>query len=100
MLIRLTENIVNVVLDYVVTKLIAEKGTISDGMIDGCAELPFTEIYNYAPYPEVTDKAGCLLFSLIRFHPYIDGCKRTALLSTMLFLFYNGTVFEIPEDSA
>ncbi|MFH0896422.1 MAG: hypothetical protein V1850_00030 [Candidatus Bathyarchaeota archaeon] len=45
-------------------------------------------------------KPGCLLYSLIVFHPYCDGCHRTGLLSAMFFLFFNGYSLIIPEDSA
>lgn len=100
MLIILGGNIINIIHDYVVTRLVADDGVICNGMIDGCAERPFTEFQSIIPFPTVIDKAGSLLYSIIKFHPYVDGCKRTGLLSAMFFLFYNGYVLEIPKDSA
>ena len=41
-------------------------------------------------YPRIVDKAACYLRSLAMDHPFFDGNKRTALLSTIIFLELNG----------
>lgn len=41
-------------------------------------------------YPEILDKAACYLRSFSRNHPFQNGNKRTALLSTVTFLEQNG----------
>lgn len=41
-------------------------------------------------YPRIVDKAACYLRSLAMDHPFFDGNKRTALLSTIIFLEMNG----------
>lgn len=41
-------------------------------------------------YPDVISKASCYLRSLAMNHPFHDGNKRTALLSTLIFLEMNG----------
>lgn len=41
-------------------------------------------------YPDITTKAACYLRSLAMNHPFYDGNKRTALLSTIIFLELNG----------
>lgn len=41
-------------------------------------------------YPDVISKASCYLRSLAMNHPFYDANKRTALLSTMVFLEMNG----------
>lgn len=41
-------------------------------------------------YPKIIDKASCYLRSLAMDHPFYDGNKRTALLSTIIFLEMNG----------
>lgn len=43
-------------------------------------------------YPRLHDKAGVLLRSLIKNHPFIDGNKRIALVTTFDFLLMNGHV--------
>lgn len=41
-------------------------------------------------YPTVVEKASRLVYSLCHNHPFIDGNKRIAVLSYMLFLNING----------
>lgn len=41
-------------------------------------------------YPDIITKAACYLRSLAMNHPFYDGNKRTALLSTIIFLELNG----------
>jgi len=48
-------------------------------------------------YPTVLMKASCYLRSFARNHPFFDGNKRTALLSTITFLEQNG--YEVVADN-
>ena len=48
-------------------------------------------------YPTLPDKADALTFSLIRNHPFLDGNKRTAFVSAVVFLEINGLIFHAPE---
>lgn len=41
-------------------------------------------------YPDIITKASCYLRCLAMNHPFFDGNKRTALLSTIIFLELNG----------
>ena len=41
-------------------------------------------------YETVFDKAAALLQSLLKNHPFVDGNKRTALISAGIFLKMNG----------
>ena len=41
-------------------------------------------------YPDIFTKAGALMDSLIRNHPFLDGNKRTGIASAGLFLVLNG----------
>jgi death-on-curing protein len=41
-------------------------------------------------YPELFIKAGVLMDSLIRNHPFVDGNKRTGIAAAALFLRING----------
>lgn len=100
MLVTLSRTIIDIIHDYVVKTLVAQPGVMSEGNIDSCVERPHTEVHGYLPFPTIIDKAGCLLYSIVTFHPYNDGCHRTGLLSAMFFLFYNGYNLVIPEDSA
>jgi death-on-curing protein len=41
-------------------------------------------------YPEIADKAGALLHSLVANHPFVDGNKRVGAQATLIFLLANG----------
>jgi death-on-curing protein len=77
------------------------QGYVNEGVIQGCIDgatrtnlmgrtLPQRDIYSMAAY---------LCKSLIELHPFIDGNKRTALLSAYYFLLWNGYEFIIGDDS-
>lgn len=48
-------------------------------------------------YPTLFDKAGALCHSLIKNHAFVDGNKRTSLLSAMTFLELNGYTFSCSQ---
>jgi len=100
MFIAVGRNTILIIHDYVVTRLIAVGGINYAGMIQGTMDRAMTEIYGEERFPTVLDKAGSVLYSMIRFHPFTDGCKRTGLLTAYLLLMYNGYTLNIPEDSA
>jgi len=71
-----------------------------NSIVDVCAERPFTDIYDFIPFPHILHKAAVLMDSIIDYHPFIDGNKRVALLATFYFLYWNGYDLIIPEDAA
>lgn len=50
----------------------------------------YGEAYLYRTIP---DKAAALLISIIKNHPLVDGNKRIALTTTIIFISFNGWVF-------
>ena len=75
------------------------RGIKSKGTLESCLERPFMRIYGHEVFPVIFMKAGKLLHCIAGpFHPFIDGNKRTALLTTSLFLHVNGYTFEFPDD--
>lgn len=67
-------------------------------MVEGCLERAMTYVYKYKPFPKLFLKAGAILYSLITFHPFVDGNKRTAFETTKLFLRLNGYELIAPKD--
>lgn len=51
-------------------------------------------------YPDIYTKASALIQSLILNHPFVDGNKRTALVSVIRFLRINGFQLNITNDEA
>src|SRR4030043_1030151 len=99
MVIQVTEEIINVVHNYVVSKLVALEGFVYSGTISGPIQRIFNEQYSGQKYPSVIEKAGAILYSIVHGHSYYDGNKRTGLLTTCLFLLYNGYVLHVPHDT-
>lgn len=48
------------------------------------------QIKNDNFYPSITEKVTHLVFSCIKFHPFLDGNKRTSIYLAMIFLDFNG----------
>jgi len=71
----------------------------NENMLSVCVKRPQTAIYGTNIYPHVLQKAAILMHSIINFHPFVDGNKRAALISTAFFLHWNGYQFEIPLDA-
>lgn len=64
-----------------------------------CIERPQTGIYGLIPFPHLLHKATVLMDTIVNFHPFADGNKRTGLLATFYLLYWNGYDFIIPENA-
>jgi len=100
MLVPINEELINIIHYYVVTKLIAYEGVVYSGTITGCVNKVFSEIYGEKQYKGIEDRAGAILYSIVNGHSFTDGNKRTGLLTTCLFLYFNGKLLRIPKDCA
>lgn len=60
------------------------------GLLDSACQRPAASAFGADAYPTLLDKAAALLHSLTANHALIDGNKRTAWLSTVVFLRDNG----------
>lgn len=68
-------------------------------MIAGSVEWARTFVYGYQPFPSLLDKAAALMYAITTFHPFADGNKRTALMTTSYFIHLNGYMLDIPDDA-
>lgn len=48
-------------------------------------------------YPSIYEKTGALVHSLLLNHPFVDGNKRTAMASMLVFLEINGYLFFVTQ---
>jgi death on curing protein len=48
------------------------------------------EVFGTELYPSIFEKAAVLMRGIIADHPFVDGNKRTAVMSALIFLNYNG----------
>jgi len=74
-------------------------GWTTKSLVDIGIEWARTRVYDYSPFPTLLMRAAAILYAHISFHPFADGNKRTALLTTKFFLFANGYDLEITDDA-
>ncbi|MBT8159622.1 MULTISPECIES: type II toxin-antitoxin system death-on-curing family toxin [Arthrobacter] len=60
------------------------------GLLASALARPATTVMGAEAYPQLAMKAAALLESVARFHPLIDGNKRTAWTLMVLMLWING----------
>lgn len=66
--------------------------------LEGALARPFAEFAGQEAHPAVHDKAAALMHGLASSHPVVDGNKRVALATTLVFLRVNG--YRLALDSA
>ncbi|MXP22011.1 type II toxin-antitoxin system death-on-curing family toxin [Gordonia sp. HNM0687] len=69
-----------------------------EGLLQAAVARPQVSVFGLDAYPEPWDKAAALLHSLARNHPLVDGNKRTAWASAVVFLDINDIVPEADLD--
>lgn len=65
-------------------------GIRDDGMLDSSIQTPLQIFNGQELYPSIIQKATRLAFGLIKNHPFIDGNKRIAAHTMLIFLELNG----------
>jgi death-on-curing protein len=70
------------------------------GLLASALARPATTVLGVEAYPQLPMKAAALLESVARFHPLIDGNKRTAWTLMVLMLWINGYRHDLSIDAA
>ncbi|MET8842975.1 type II toxin-antitoxin system death-on-curing family toxin [Streptomyces rubiginosohelvolus] len=71
------------------------------GLLSSAVHRPQSQMFGVEAYTDLFQKAGGLLQSLAVNHPLVDGNKRMAWMSTVVFLDINGTdMVEVDQDEA
>lgn len=60
------------------------------GLLSSAVARPQASFFGQDAYPDIYDKAAALLHSIAANHAFVDGNKRTALNSAIVFLDLNG----------
>ncbi len=68
------------------------------GLLESAIARPFQSVAGADAYPSPFDKAGALFHSLINNHPFHNGNKRTALISSAVYLASCGFSLEKCSD--
>lgn len=76
-------------------------GPVRDlGLLDSAISRPSTRLWGDDAYADLDAKAAVLLESIVRNHALIDGNKRLAWLSAVVFYGLNDVEFDVPDDEA
>lgn len=71
------------------------------GLLDSAVHRPQSQMFGVEAYVDLFDKAAALLQSLAINHPFVDGNKRVAWMSTVVFLDFNGIdMAKVDQDVA
>ncbi|MGW4274481.1 type II toxin-antitoxin system death-on-curing family toxin [Streptomyces seoulensis] len=70
------------------------------GLLESAVHRPSAAMFGQEAYPDLLDKAAALLQSLAINHPFVDGNKRTAWTSCVVFLALNGVQLRPDIDAA
>lgn len=66
------------------------RGEKDPGMVEYACEKPFSVIYGQDVYPTLYKKAAAYMITIAKGHFFMDGNKRTAIMTTYSFLMKNG----------
>lgn len=70
------------------------------GLLSSAVARPESSMFGVEAYPDLFVKAAALFSSLAQNHPFFDGNKRFAWVTTLTFLELNGVVIDMTTDSA
>jgi death-on-curing protein len=71
------------------------------GLLSSAVHRPQSQMFGVEAYTDLFEKAAALLQSLAVNHPLVDGNKRMAWMSTVVFLDFNGTeMLDVDQEEA
>ncbi len=68
------------------------------GALRSAVEQPRMSFGGVELYPGLAEKAGALVYSIVKGHPFVDGNKRAAHAAMEVFLVLNGYEIEAREE--
>ena len=76
-------------------------GPVRDiGLLDSAVNRPRSSAFGEDAYPSISFKAAALLHSMAKNHALVDGNKRLAWLSTVVFCDLNGFASRLTDEEA
>ena len=88
--IHLTVEIVAEIHAEAITRFGGSEGLRDQALLESAVAAPQATFGGCSPYTDVVDVAAAYLFYLCGNHPFVDGNKRVALGSCLVFLQLNG----------
>lgn len=75
------------------------RGIKDEGLLDAAVKRPSTVFGDFTPFDDIYSKAASIMEAITRWHPFIDGNKRTGLLGAFVYLYMNDHYLAIPLDA-
>ena len=73
-------------------------GVRDPGLLSSAMAMPIATFEGKYLHKDVFEQAAAYAFHLCQNHPFLDGNKRTALASALVFLSLNGIELEDPKE--
>jgi death-on-curing protein len=73
-------------------------GVRSPDLLESAVAQPLASFGGEYLHADVFEMAAAYLFHIVQNHPFVDGNKRTGLLSALVFLDVNGHPIYAPDD--
>ena len=68
------------------------------GRLESALATQTQNVFGEELYSNLIEKAAAIIRSIIADHPFVDGNKRTAMLTGLTFLKLNSITFSVPES--
>lgn len=75
--------------DQLIKEYGGAKGILSEGLLHSALEMPKASFDGKDLHRTIYDKTAAYLFHLIQNHPFVDGNKRTASMTALIFFAAN-----------
>jgi death-on-curing protein len=75
--------------DNLIDEYGGRKGILNEGLLRSALEMPKARFDGRDLHRTIFDKTAAYLFHLIQNHPFVDGNKRTASMTAMVFFAWN-----------
>jgi death-on-curing protein len=95
--IHLTIDIVKEIHGVVLAEFGGSAGIRDEDLLHSAVAAPQATMGGESPFSDLAEVAAAYLFYISRNHPFIDGNKRTAMTSAIVFLRLNG-VEPVPDS--
>ncbi len=95
---RLDENVILALHDQQISKFGGEYGIIDENVFLSQCYMPYQTFGGEDLFPDVYDKAVRYLFGFATNQVFRDGNKRTAAITTLVFLHFNGIDLDITSE--
>jgi death-on-curing protein len=87
---HLTIDMVREIHGEALSRLGGLNGVRDENLLASAVLTPQSRFAGKSPYTDLIDVAAAYLFYICRNHPFLDGNKRTAMMSAIVFLRLNG----------